>query len=236
MQSGRVSNAICLPHPDVAGRQPTLCAPSSTRSSTCCAPAARGATCQPIFRHGKPSSITDRALARSPGPGRSCCEHCTGPCRERQGRNPHRSRAIMDAASASRPSRSPLGSAALMPINTSRAVSGNGTVDTLGIPISIYVTPADVHDTKGARCLLAGLAFARPPSQKDLGRRGVSRPGSGRVVSCNRRVGAGSRGARDLPPAASALCHADGWWSAPRARITRLRSMSKDYERKVPAQ
>src|SRR6266567_4135954 len=44
--------------------------------------------------------------------------------RERQGRNPHRSRAILDAASVWKPSRSPLGSAALMPINTSRAVSG----------------------------------------------------------------------------------------------------------------
>jgi putative transposase len=30
-------------------------------------------------------------------------------------------------------------------------------VDTLGLPISIYVTPADVHDQVGARCLLAGL-------------------------------------------------------------------------------
>ena len=31
-------------------------------------------------------------------------------------------------------------------------------VDTLGLPLSIYVTPADVHDTRGACCLLAGLA------------------------------------------------------------------------------
>lgn len=215
MQSGRVSNAICLPHPDVADRQPTLCAPSRDAIfyvlRTGCPwryLPANFLPWQTVFYHGSRActipgtwTLLLRALHRAE--------------RERQGRNPHRSRAIMDAASASRPSRSPLGSAALMPINTSRAVSGNGTVDTLGIPISIYVTPADVHDTKGARCLLAGLAFARPPSQKDLGRRGVSRPGSGRVVSCNRRVGAGSRGARDLPPAASALCHADGWWSAP---------------------
>jgi putative transposase len=35
-------------------------------------------------------------------------------------------------------------------------------VDTLGIPLSIYVTPADTHDTKGARCLLAELAFFVP--------------------------------------------------------------------------
>ncbi len=30
-------------------------------------------------------------------------------------------------------------------------------VDTLGLPLSVYVTPADLHDTQGARCLLAGL-------------------------------------------------------------------------------
>ena len=30
-------------------------------------------------------------------------------------------------------------------------------VDTPGIPISIDVTPADTHDTRGAHCLLAGL-------------------------------------------------------------------------------
>lgn len=44
--------------------------------------------------------------------------------RERQGRNPHPSAAIMDAASASRPLRSLQGSAALMPISTSRAENG----------------------------------------------------------------------------------------------------------------
>ena len=30
-------------------------------------------------------------------------------------------------------------------------------VDTLGLPLSFYVTPANVRDTYGARCLLAGL-------------------------------------------------------------------------------
>jgi len=37
---------------------------------------------------------------------------------------------------------------------------------TLGIPISIYVTPADMHDTRGARCLLAGLKFFVPRLKK----------------------------------------------------------------------
>ena len=35
-------------------------------------------------------------------------------------------------------------------------------VDTLGIPLSFYVTPADMHDTQGARRLLAGLKYFVP--------------------------------------------------------------------------
>ena len=39
-------------------------------------------------------------------------------------------------------------------------------VDTLGLPLSVYVTAADVHDTRGARCLLAGLAPLVPRLKK----------------------------------------------------------------------
>lgn len=39
-------------------------------------------------------------------------------------------------------------------------------VDTLGLPVSIYVTPADVHDQTGARCLLAGLKPLVPRLKK----------------------------------------------------------------------
>jgi putative transposase len=35
-------------------------------------------------------------------------------------------------------------------------------VDTLGLPLSFSVTPANVHDTYGARCLLAGLKYFVP--------------------------------------------------------------------------
>jgi putative transposase len=35
-------------------------------------------------------------------------------------------------------------------------------VDTLGLPLSCYVTPANMHDTLGARCLLAGLKYFVP--------------------------------------------------------------------------
>jgi putative transposase len=35
-------------------------------------------------------------------------------------------------------------------------------VDTLGLPLSVYVTPANLHDTCGARCLLTGPAYFVP--------------------------------------------------------------------------
>jgi putative transposase len=39
-------------------------------------------------------------------------------------------------------------------------------VDTLGLPIAIYVTPADLSGPAGARKLLAGLAIRVPRLQK----------------------------------------------------------------------
>jgi IS5 family transposase len=39
-------------------------------------------------------------------------------------------------------------------------------VDTLGIPMSYYVTPADMHDTQGARRLLSGLKYFVPRLKK----------------------------------------------------------------------
>ncbi len=111
--------------------------------------------------------------------------------RERQGRNPHPSAAIMDAQSVKTVEES----ARVCGYDAHKCVKGRKRhllVDTLGIPISIYVTPADTHDTKGARCLLAGLTFARATSEKDLGRCGLSRVGIGCLVSSDRRVGTGS--------------------------------------------
>jgi putative transposase len=46
-------------------------------------------------------------------------------------------------------------------------------VDTLGLPVSLYVTPANVHDRQGACCLLAGLGLLVPSPKEDLGRRGA---------------------------------------------------------------
>ncbi len=39
-------------------------------------------------------------------------------------------------------------------------------VDTLGLPLSVYVTSADVQDRVGARCLLAGLKALLPHLKK----------------------------------------------------------------------
>jgi transposase len=39
-------------------------------------------------------------------------------------------------------------------------------VDTLGLPLSFYVTPANVHDTQGARSLLAGFKYFVPRLKK----------------------------------------------------------------------
>jgi putative transposase len=39
-------------------------------------------------------------------------------------------------------------------------------VGTLGMPLMVYVTPADMHDTQGARRLLAGLKYFVPRLKK----------------------------------------------------------------------
>jgi len=39
-------------------------------------------------------------------------------------------------------------------------------VDTLGLPISFYVTPADMHDTQGARRLLVARKYLLPRLKK----------------------------------------------------------------------
>lgn len=39
-------------------------------------------------------------------------------------------------------------------------------VDTLGLLLSVYATPADLHDSKGAKCLLAGFAPLVPRLKK----------------------------------------------------------------------
>jgi putative transposase len=105
-------------------------------------------------------------------------------------------------------------------------------VDTLGLPLSVYVTPADIQDRAGARCLLAGLVP---------------------LVPCLKKIWAdGAYSGKEF----ARWCEQEGGWElevVERAReaqgfevlpkrwivertfswLIRNRRLSKDYERKV---
>ncbi|HEX4202674.1 MAG TPA: IS5 family transposase [Ktedonobacteraceae bacterium] len=133
--------------------------------------------------------------------------------RERQGRNPHPSAAIMDAQSVKTVEES----ASISGFDAHKHVRGRKRhllVDTLGIPLSIYVTEADVHDTRGARFLLAGLKYFVPRLTKIW-------------------ADAAYRG-QEL----AAWCETEGDWELEVVErtfgwLSRSRRLSKGYERKV---
>src|SRR5690242_17556969 len=106
-------------------------------------------------------------------------------------------------------------------------------VDTLGLPISVYVTPADMHDTQGARRLLAGLKFFVPRLKKIW----ADSAYQGRELAdwCKAQGDSRSRSSRTHARRArlGACFLKDGWWSAPVCWLARNRRMSKDDERKV---
>ena len=77
------------------------------------------------------------------------------------GRHPDPTAAIMDAQSVKTVEES----GGIRGYDAHKGVKGRKrhlVVDTLGLPLSFYVTPANVHDTFGARCLLAGLNYFVP--------------------------------------------------------------------------
>jgi putative transposase len=81
--------------------------------------------------------------------------------RRRVGRDPNPSAAIMDAQSVKTVEES----GRIRGYDAHKCVKGRKRhllVDTLGLPLSFYVTPANVHDTFGARCLLTGLKYFVP--------------------------------------------------------------------------
>ncbi len=115
---------------------------------------------------------------------------------------------------------------------TSRGGKRHLLVDTLGLPLSVYVTPADVQDRAGARCLLAGLKPLVTRLKKiwadgaysgeDLARWYEEEGGWQReVVERNREA----QGFKILPKR----------WIVERtfSWLIRNRRLSKDYERKV---
>jgi putative transposase len=76
--------------------------------------------------------------------------------RQRVGRHPQPTAAIMDAQSLKTVEES----GGISGYEAHKRVKGRKRhllVDTLGLPLSIYITPAGVRDQVGARCLLAGL-------------------------------------------------------------------------------
>jgi putative transposase len=105
-------------------------------------------------------------------------------------------------------------------------------VDSLGLPLSVYVTPADVQDRAGAKCLLAGLKPLVPRLKKIWADGAYSGEGLARwceeeggweleVVERNREA----QGFKILPKR----------WIVERtfSWLIRNRRLSKDYERMV---
>jgi len=105
-------------------------------------------------------------------------------------------------------------------------------VDTLGLPLMVYVTPADMHDTQGARRRLSGLKYFVPRLKKiwaDSAYRGkeladwCQAQGDWDLEVVERTPGV--RGFTILPKR-WIVERTFGW-------LSRNRRMSKDYERKV---
>jgi putative transposase len=85
--------------------------------------------------------------------------------RQRVGRDAQPSSAIIDAQSMKTVEES----APISGYDGHKNVKGRKRhllVDSLGLPLSVYVTPADVQDRAGARCLLAGLKPLVPRLKK----------------------------------------------------------------------
>jgi len=98
--------------------------------------------------------------------------------RERVGRRPDPSAAIMDSQSVKTVEES----ASNRGNDAHKCVKGRKRhllVDTLGLPISVYVTPADLPDTQGRPPSPGGSEIFRHTVGEDLGRRGVSWQGVG---------------------------------------------------------
>lgn len=151
--------------------------------------------------------------------------------REREGRSPYPSAAIMDAQSVKTVEES----AGICGFDSHKRVKGRKRhvlVDTLGITLSIYVTPADVHDTRGARCLLAGLAPFAPRLKKiwaDAAYRGQE------LAAWCKAEGDWELEVVERPPGARGFSIQPRRWVVERTFgwLSRSRRLSKDYERKV---
>ena len=105
-------------------------------------------------------------------------------------------------------------------------------VDTLGLPLSVYVTPANVQDRVGARLLLAGLASLVPRLQK-IWADGAY--GGEPLAQWCRKEGGWDLEIVERDREAEGFEVIPKRWIVERtiSWIGRNRRMSKDYERKV---
>jgi putative transposase len=152
--------------------------------------------------------------------------------RQRVGRHPDPSAAVMDSQSVKTVEES----AHIYGYDAHKCIKGRKRhllVDTLGLPIACYVTPADLSDPQGARRLLGGLAFFVPRLEKiwaDAAYRGQElagwcrQQGDGWDLEIVERK-PGTRGFQVQPRR----------WVVERsfAWLSRNRRLAKDYERKV---
>jgi transposase len=151
--------------------------------------------------------------------------------RQRQGRNPYPSAAIIDAQSVKTVEES----AKISGFDAHKHIKGRKRhilVDTLGLPLSIYVTEADVHDTRGARCLLVGLKYFVPRLTKiwvDAAYRGQE------LANWCKNEGGWELEGVERAPGTRGFSVVPRRWVVERtfSWISRNRRMSKDYERKV---
>jgi transposase len=151
--------------------------------------------------------------------------------RRRVGRHPHPSAAIMDAQSVKMVEES----GHIRGYDAHKCVKGRKRhllVDTLGLPLSFYVTPANVHDTIGARCLLAGLAYFVPRLKKiwaDQAYQGHE------LADWCKATGGWELEVVKRTPEVHGWSHQPRRWIVERtfSWLSRNRRMSKDYERKV---
>ncbi|HEY1389264.1 MAG TPA: IS5 family transposase [Ktedonobacterales bacterium] len=151
--------------------------------------------------------------------------------RRRAGKDPDPSAAIIDAQSVKTVEES----GCIRGFDAHKRIKGRKRhllVDTLGLPFSVYVSPADMPDTQGAHCLLAGLKYFVPRLKKiwaDAAYRGQEL-----ADWCN-AVGDWELEVVQHSPRIRGFAVQPKRWVVERtfSWVSRNRRMSKDYERKV---